>query len=74
MQDTILIVGCVETLDNWGRTERLSEGETYKLLISPEDWNDDQIFYGPNNERYWIDDLIGKRVTCGPISFTVQED
>lgn len=74
MQEPIEIVGCTEVVDNWGRQERYTEKETYGLLISPDEWTDDQTFFGPNNERYFIDDLIGKRVTVGPITFTVQED
>jgi hypothetical protein len=72
INESIKITGCVETLDNWGSQE-YNEQETYKLLISPDEWNDDQVFYGLNNQVYWIDDLINKQVTCGPITFTVQE-
>jgi hypothetical protein len=74
MQEPIQIVGCTEVVDNWGRQEKYTEQETYGLLINPDEWTDDQTFWGPNDERYFIDDLIGKRVKCGPIEFTVQED
>ena len=70
----IQIVGCVETVDNWGRTERYTEQQTLGLLTNPDEWTDDQIFYGPNNERYFIDDLIGKEVQCGSATVTIQED
>ena len=73
MNESIKITGCVETLDNWSGTWEYNEQETYKLLISSDEWNDDQVFYGPNNQKYWIDDLINKQVTCGSITFTVQE-
>jgi len=73
MNKPIQITGCIETLDNWGRTQEYNEQETYKLLMSPDKWNDDQVFYGPNNQRYWIDDLINKFVTCYPITFIVRE-
>ena len=74
MQTSIEIIDCVETVDNWGRQSTYSTLETLTLLINSADWTDDQIFRGPADERYCIDDLIGKRVTVGPVNFTVQED
>ena len=74
MQEPIKITGCTETLDNWGRNQYYNEKETFELLISPEMWSDDQLFHGENHQAYWIDDLIGKEVTCGPVTFTVQEN
>lgn len=71
--EKIQIVGCTETVDNWGREERYTESETLALLLDHEAWSDDQIFWGPNNERYFIDDLIGKTVICNHEVFPVRE-
>ena len=74
MQEPIQIVGCTETVDNWGNTEKFKEAETLELLKNPEEWTDDQVFWGPANERYFIDDLIGKKVSCSGETFIVEED
>lgn len=74
MKKSLNIIDCIETIDNWGAQEKYSTQETFRLLSNPADWTDDQVFRGPNNERYFIDDLIGKKVTVGPVTFTVQED
>ena len=74
MQTPINIIDCIETVDNWGGQEKYSTQETFRLLSNPDEWTDDQIFRGPADERYFIDDLIGKTVTVGTITFTVQED
>jgi len=71
--EAIKIVGCAETVDNWGRQEKYDETQTLNLLLCSDEWTDDQIFLGPNNERYFIDDLIGKPVACGPAVFIVHE-
>lgn len=74
MDNPIKIVGCTETVDNWGSVEKYSTDQTLALLKNPDEWTDDQVFWGPMNEQYFIDDLIGKEVQCGVETFTVQED
>ena len=74
MEKSLDIIDCIETVDNWGGQEKYSTQETFRLLSNPAEWTDDQVFLGPADERYCIDDLIGKRVTVGPITFTVQEE
>lgn len=74
MNEPIKITGFTETIDNWGRTVDGDEQETYRVLITPEEWTDDMVFNGPNHEQYLIDDLIGKQVQVGTITFTVQEE
>jgi ribosomal 30S subunit maturation factor RimM len=73
MEDLIKINKCEEVVDNWGNTEQYKDAELFKLLTTPEDWTDDQIFLTDEGE-YYIDDLIGKRVQVGTYIFTVQED
>jgi hypothetical protein len=73
MKTSINIIDCIETVDNWGGQEKYSTQETFRLLSNPEEWTDDQIFRGPAYERYLIDDLIGKTVTVGQVTFTVQD-
>jgi hypothetical protein len=70
----INIIGATEGLDNWGNIERYNTRETYQILIEPVLWSDDILFYDDNGARYSIEDLINKRVQCGPIIFTVCED
>ena len=72
MQDLIKINRCVEVIDNWGTTEIYENEDLYKLLTSPEDWTDDQLFIADEGS-YYIDDLIGKVVQVGTFLFTVQE-
>ena len=72
--EPIEIVKCSEVIDNWGNIKWSDEHQTFKLLISSEYWSDDQLFYDNNNRVYNIDELIGKRVTCGSITFTVMGD
>jgi hypothetical protein len=74
-KEVIKIVKCVEVIDNWGNTETYTNEDLYKLLITPEDWTDDQTFVGgeDNEGTYYIDDLIGKVVWVGPYIFKVQE-
>ena len=75
--ELIDIVSCAEVIDNWGRQESYDTKETYGILITPEEWTDDFLFYGCEQcagKSYTIDELIGKRVKCGPIIFTVTED
>ena len=74
MENTINIIKCSEIIDNWGNTEQYKGAELYKLLITPEDWSDDQTFISDNEATYFIDDLIGKEVQVGTFIFTVQED
>jgi hypothetical protein len=73
MENTINIIKCSEIIDNWGNTEQYKGAELYKLLITPEDWSDDQTFISDNEATYFIDDLIGKEVQVGTFIFTVQE-
>jgi len=74
MEGTINIIKCSEIIDNWGNTEQYKGAELYKLLITPEDWSDDQTFIAEDGKNYDIDDLIGKSVQVGTFIFTVQED
>ena len=73
MEGTINIIKCSEIIDNWGNTEQYKGAELYKLLITPEDWSDDQTFIAEDGKNYDIDDLIGKEVQVGTFIFTVQE-
>jgi hypothetical protein len=73
MEDVIKINKCVEIVDNWGNTEQYKDADLYKLLITPEDWSDDQVFISDEGS-YDIDDLIGKTVQVGTFTFKVQED
>ena len=70
----IKIIGCVETVDNWGNENKLDEQETYKLLINPDEWTDDQRFYDEFDNCYFVDDLVGKKIQVGPYIFTLQEE
>ena len=73
--DIIKIKKCIETIDNWGNVEVYKDDNLFKLLITPEDWTDDQVFIGEGYDEgsYYIDDLIGKQVQVGPFIFKVQE-
>jgi hypothetical protein len=73
MEDLIKINRCEEVVDNWGNTEQYKDVELFKLLTTPEDWTDDQLFM-TDEGSYYIEDLIGKRVQVGTYIFTVQED
>ena len=73
MEDLIKINKCVEVVDNWGNTEQYKNAELFKLLTTPEDWTDDQLFIADEGS-YYIEDLIGKRVQVGNHIFKVQED
>ena len=72
----IKIVYYTETIDNWGRTESSSKPDIlFNVLNNTEDFNDDMIFEGEHGERYFIDDLIGKKVLVEGIGiFTVPSD
>jgi hypothetical protein len=72
MTQVIKINKCDEVVDNWGNIEQYKNEDLYKLLITPEDWTDDQLFLADEGS-YYIDDLIGKKVQVGPYIFTVQE-
>jgi hypothetical protein len=71
--EAINIIKCVEVVDNWGNTETYKESDLYKLLITPEDWTDDQRFISDNGQNFDIDELIGKPVQVGTFIFKVQE-
>jgi hypothetical protein len=73
MEDLIKINKCEEVVDNWGNTEQYKDVDLFKLLNTPEDWTDDQLFM-TDEGSYYIEDLIGKRVQVGTYIFTVQED
>jgi hypothetical protein len=73
MEDLIKINKCEEVVDNWGNTEQYKDVDLFKLLTTPEDWTDDQLFM-TDEGSYYIEDLIGKRVQVGTYIFTVQED
>jgi hypothetical protein len=70
--EAINILKCVEVIDNWGNTETYKGADLFKLLITPEDWTDDQRFIGESCS-YDIDELIGKTVQVGTFIFKVQE-
>jgi len=72
--EVLKIVGCLETIDNWGRQERINAKETYELLNNPENWSDDQRFYCEGNGGYFIDELIGKVIKCNKKVFKVPND
>jgi hypothetical protein len=69
----INIIGSKEVIDNWGNTNVYNVQETYKILITPEEWTDDITFYDDEERPYDIDDLIGKKVCVGPFIFTIQD-
>lgn len=71
--EAIKITKCVEVIDNWGNTETYKGADLYKLLITPEDWTDDQRFISDNGQNFDIDELIGKNVQVGTFIFKVQE-
>lgn len=71
--EAINITKCVEVTDNWGNTETYKGADLYKLLITPEDWTDDQTFISDNGQNFDIDGLIGKTVQVGTFIFKVQE-
>lgn len=71
--ECIKIVRCTETLDNHGNQETYKNVDLFKLLITPEYWTDDQIFLSEDGVTYFIDDLIGKRVSVGTMEFTINE-
>lgn len=73
MTQIIKINKCDEVVDNWGNVEQYKDAELYKLLTTPEDWTDDQLFISDEGS-YYIDDLVGKKVQVGPYIFTVQEE
>jgi len=53
-----------EVIDNWGRTESSSKPDRiYDILINPDEWTDDMIFEDDKGKIYYIDDLIGKKVS-----------
>ena len=72
MSEIIKINKCVEVIDNWGNSEQYKNEDLFKLLITPEDWTDDQIFIS-DKRTYYIDDLIGRVVQVGTYTFKVQE-
>ena len=71
----IKIVYYSETIDNWGTTESSTKPKTiHSILNDPDNFSDDMVFEGPNDEVYFIDDLIGKEVIVeGFESFIVKE-
>ena len=73
MDEAIKINRCDEVIDNWGNIEQYKGAELYKLLITPEDWTDDQLFISDEGS-YYIEDLIGKKIQVVTFTFTVQEN
>lgn len=77
--EAINITKCVEVIDNWGNTETYKGADLYKLLITPEDWTDDQTFISDKGQNFDIDGLIawsafpGNNVQVGTFIFKVQE-
>ena len=72
VDEVIKLTKCVETVDNWGNVEVYKNEDLYKLLTTPSDWTDDQVFIGEFGS-YDIDELIGKVVWVGDYVFTVSE-
>jgi hypothetical protein len=73
MEDVIKLNKCIEIIDGWGNTEQYKNEDLYKLLTTPENWTDDQVFIAEEGS-YYIDDLIGKNVQVGTSIFTVQDN
>lgn len=64
-----------EVIDNWGRTESSIKPEIIKsVLTNQKDWNDDMTFEDEGGKKYFIDDLIGKEVEVGGVTFTIEEE
>jgi len=59
----IRLVRFEEIIDNWGRKE-LSDDPTriYEVLHQPEEWTDDMSFESPEDQIFFLDDLIGKQI------------
>ena len=73
----IRIVYYSEVIDNWGRTESSTDGETiHRVLTTPDEWSDDMTFEDDKGNVYFIDDLIGKEILLPDIfkTFTVPEE
>ena len=72
----IKIVYYSEVIDNWGRTESSAKGHNiFSVLNNPMDWTDDMMFEDDKGQKYFIDDLIGKKVSVPDIGiFTVPEE
>jgi hypothetical protein len=69
------IVKYRETIDNWGRTETVTDPKQIEqVLRDPETWTDDYLFFDEENKVYFIDDLVGKEVELEGIeTFKVEE-
>jgi hypothetical protein len=69
------IVKYRETIDNWGRTETVTDlNQIAEVLRNPETWTDDYLFFDEENKVYFIDDLVGKEVELEGIeTFKVEE-
>ena len=69
------IVKYRETIDNWGRTETVTDpNRIAEVLRDPETWTDDYLFFDEENKVYFIDDLVGKEVELEGIeTFKVEE-
>ena len=69
------IVKYRETIDNWGRTETVTDpNQIAEVLRDPETWTDDYLFFDEENNVYFIDDLVGKEVELEGIeTFKVEE-
>jgi hypothetical protein len=61
--EIIKIVSLTDVIDNWGRTETVTDPlEIQQVLLSPEEWTDDLTFTDDRGQVYWIDDLIDREV------------
>jgi hypothetical protein len=61
--EIIKIVSLTDVIDNWGRTETVTDPlEIQQVLLSPEEWTDDLTFTDDQGQVYWIDDLIDREV------------
>ena len=61
--EIIKIVSLTDVIDNWGRTETVTDPlEIQQVLLSPGEWTDDLTFTDDQGQVYWIDDLIDREV------------
>jgi hypothetical protein len=64
-----------QTIDNYGRQESSRKGEIiFNVLHNPEEWTDDMVFEGENQQIYFIDDLIGKKIQLDNVGIFLLED
>jgi hypothetical protein len=75
MDNPIKIKYYSQNIDNYGRQESSMKGEViFNVLHNPDEWTDDMVFEGENQQIYFIDDLIGKRIQLDNIGVFLLED